>query len=372
MAAPYYEEPQIDREMLRAWGEDGAYCFGSFSERVKGSNVLPPFVAAQEQKCKQSDGEACLDRAHAHLGGCGGAEKNRERALELFLRACELGQPDGCTAYVESTPPRRWGIFSNSKRKSAATRAVDLVQKSCLAGDAERCAMLERWHRGGRYGLSPGRTDGAERTLAAACLQGRESACRLLATRETSLGNRDAVVAIHALHCGAGSWGCAGLSSVRERAAADGDATAAKQILRITDALEKNGRCADSGVAEAGAPARNAPALRTDQERRCVDGDAASCDAVSARGFGHDISARQLLEAACHAGREDSCKGLVAYSLRIDDRVTAIGTGALHCGPESERWGCDALTRVSEPSAGGAALPDHARARLHHLVCALR
>jgi hypothetical protein len=370
MAAPYYEEPRIDREMLRAWGEDGAYCSASFSERVKGSNALPPFVAAQEQKCQQNDGEACLDRGRAHLGGCGGAEKNRDRAMELFLRACELGQPDGCTTYVESTPRRRWGIFSDSKRERAATRAVDLVQKSCLAGDVERCALLERWHRGGRYGLSPGRTDGAERTLAAACLQGRESACRLLATRETSLGNRDAVVAIDALRCGAGGWGCAGLTTLRERAAAEGDATAAKQILRIADALERNGRCAESASPKLGAPASNAPARLTDQERRCVDGDAASCDAVSARGFGHDMSARQLLQAACHAGREDSCKGLVDYSLRIDDRVTAIGTGALHCG-QSERWGCDALTRINGSPTDGAALPDHARARLDHLVCAL-
>jgi len=373
MAAPYYEEPQIDREMLRPWGEDGAYCFGSFSERVKGSNALAPFVAAQDEKCKQNDGAACLDRAEAHLGGCGGAEKNRARAMELFLRACELGQPDGCTTYVESTPPRRWGIFSNSKRDSAATRAADLVQKACLAGDVERCALLDRWHRGGRYGLSPGRTDGAERTLAAACLQGREPACRLLATREASLGNRDAVVAIHALHCGGGGggWGCAGLTSLGARATADGDATGAKQILRVADALERNGRCADNASPERAAPARNAPAPVTDQDRRCIDGDAPSCDAVSARGFGHDMSARQLLQAACHAGREESCQGLAAYSLRIDDRVTAIGTGALHCGQASERWGCDALTRVSGLSTGGAALPDHARARLNYLFCAL-
>jgi len=373
MAAPYYEEPRIDREMQRTWGEDGAYCFGSFSERGKGSNVLPPFVAAQDQKCKQNDGEACLDLARAHLGGCGGAEMNRERAMELFLRACELSQPDGCTAYVESTPPRRWGLFSDSKRERASTRAAALVQKSCLAGDVERCALLDRWHRGGQYGLAPGRTDGAEKKLAAACLQGKESACRLLATRETSLGNRDAVVAIHALHCGPGSWGCAGLASLRQRAADDGDATAAKQILRVADALERNDRCAENAPPEAAAPARNSPAPLTDQERRCIDGDAASCDAVSARGFGHDMSARQLLQVACHAGREESCKGLVAYSLRIDDRVTAIGTGALHCGQASERWGCDALTHISESSStGGAALPDHARARLHHLVCTLR
>ena len=154
MAAPYYEEPRIDREMLGVWGDNGSYCFMSFSDRVKGPNELPPFLVEQDETCKQNDGGACLERARAHLGGCGGAEENRDRAMELFLRACELGQPDGCTAYVQSTPPKRWGIFSDSKRERAATRAVESV--IVLSRHAWRQGRSGRRVRRSRSGGAPG------------------------------------------------------------------------------------------------------------------------------------------------------------------------------------------------------------------------
>jgi hypothetical protein len=146
-AGPPNEEADFDRQQSMIWGEDGSYCGGEFHDLVDDSNSLPGFLADQEKRCAGGDGSACHIEAKALLGGCGGTSRDSERGMALMLRSCELGQPEACGGYVDSTQPKRWWFFTNRDREKAAAREIQLLQKFCLEGDRKRCRLLERRHR---------------------------------------------------------------------------------------------------------------------------------------------------------------------------------------------------------------------------------
>jgi len=371
-ARPAPPEAVFGRESSQDWGEDGQYCYYAFRDRVKDAASLPAFLALQDEGCQRADGKACIDRGRAHLGGCGGMEKASERGLALFLRACDMGQLDGCTGYVDSTPPKHWGLFANHDRNRASGRAVELAEASCLAGQVEPCSLLNRWHRARKFGLSPGKSDGAERLLAIGCFQGREPACRVLAARELSFGNREAATAVYALHCNPEKWGCQAISTLRERSSAVGDGRATAQLQALENALTRLDPCEESGPTVADAAAPGDEGVLSDQQRRCAAGDAASCEREASGNSGYDRSTLKLLSSACSSGRDDSCRAAFYYSLRIDDPVSAIGVGILHCRPTVDKWACSGLAAIVDPSPDHTALPVNVRGQLRRILCTLQ
>lgn len=48
------------------------------------------------QTCEQGDADVCQSLGHHYLRGKHGVEKDRERAMEFFQKACELGHKGGC------------------------------------------------------------------------------------------------------------------------------------------------------------------------------------------------------------------------------------------------------------------------------------
>jgi hypothetical protein len=128
LAAPPDENALFNQQLRWTWGEDGAFCQMTFGDRVD-PNAFPAFLAEQEKNCAQGDAMACDDEAEARLGGCAGTPRDRDRAMALLRRSCELGRAEACHGYASSLPSKSWWFFANGERRWAEARELELKQK---------------------------------------------------------------------------------------------------------------------------------------------------------------------------------------------------------------------------------------------------
>jgi TPR repeat protein len=125
----------------------------------------PKDVAGCETACGEGKAVACHVAAEAYERGAGVAASS-ERAVELYLRACDGEFPWACYRLGELDPKRFRALYRH---------ALANDEKSCSGDAADACARVGLLYREGR-GVKRN-LDRAERFLKTACKGGEETSC---------------------------------------------------------------------------------------------------------------------------------------------------------------------------------------------------
>lgn len=100
-------------------------CFGSISDAAKNAEKNPH--RSLEQRCMdKKDSYACYQ-----LGFYAIRQQKQKRAMELYRRACELGEMVAC---------RTLGTSLNASGKTKV--ANYFTRKACLLGDIDSCEQI--------------------------------------------------------------------------------------------------------------------------------------------------------------------------------------------------------------------------------------
>lgn len=86
-----------------------------------------------EAGCRANNAEACFYTGAEYAQGLGVPE-NKQRAIEFFLRSCDMGIPDGCNTagFIMS---RGEGNVARNVR-----RGVELMERACIMGHEDGCS----------------------------------------------------------------------------------------------------------------------------------------------------------------------------------------------------------------------------------------
>lgn len=283
----------------------------------------------REQLCTQNHARACYSLAGQVVGGDGVAE-SAKRANELYLKACELGEPDACG----------WAA-SRLKRPELAQRAFDLDRAACESGIIDRCVSSEHTRKAdGVTGAVP--AEAWKRALAALereCSAGDGERCGQLAyAHERGLGglaqNMERVRALREIACTLGdAYWCSAVAAAHEKG--DGvplDAPKALPLRKRACELGDGGSCAE--LARVRADAAASLAL---YRRGCDLGDSTSCYRAQERVSGEgDRPADPVVEAAvwarlCGLGYADGCIGRAEAAAAAKDTAVALRFYARAC-----------------------------------------
>lgn len=101
--------------------------------------MLAAGSAAQAQQsqsepgCRANDAEACFYTGAEYAQGVGVPE-NKQRAVEFFLRACNMGVPDGCNTAGVLVSRGDGNVARN------VIRGVEYMERACAMGHADGCS----------------------------------------------------------------------------------------------------------------------------------------------------------------------------------------------------------------------------------------
>lgn len=158
-------------------GSRGDYhCFGTvLSEKHDGVRRIDVDAHCRLRPilCTQGDADVCVELGEMHDQGNRHdeddiVEPNRERATELFTRACELGRFAMC---VEVGHRHRDGVGTAVDQP----RAASFYARACDGGSADGCYDLGECTAQGR-GVARD-AERAARLFAKACVRGHDEAC---------------------------------------------------------------------------------------------------------------------------------------------------------------------------------------------------
>ena len=121
-----------------------------------------------EAGCRANDAEACFYTGAEYAQGMGVPE-NKQRAVEFFLRACDLGVPDGCNTAGVLVSRGDGNVARN------VIRGVEYMERACAMGHADGCSN----GLGHRISTSSeaGNLNRVLPTARAGCEAGVENAC---------------------------------------------------------------------------------------------------------------------------------------------------------------------------------------------------
>ncbi len=86
-----------------------------------------------EAGCRANDAESCFYAGAEYAQGMGVAE-NKRRAVEFFLRSCDLGVPDGCNTAGVLTTLGQGNVPRN------VVRGVEYMERACAMGHDDGCS----------------------------------------------------------------------------------------------------------------------------------------------------------------------------------------------------------------------------------------
>ncbi|MDD9932103.1 MAG: hypothetical protein OXT09_00790 [Myxococcales bacterium] len=146
-------------------------------DQLRGEGAVGPLTAkceageleACERACGQDDADGCAAYAHVMQ------KTDREQAVQLYFRACELGSANGCTNYGATI---RLG-FDGEVTPGEHECALDLFDRACKVDDIWACGMLGQAFARGE-GVEPN-PKFAESVLVGACDRIGYFACSMLA-----------------------------------------------------------------------------------------------------------------------------------------------------------------------------------------------
>lgn len=326
----------------------------------------------REQLCNQNHARACYSLAGQHVSG-DGVPESAKRANELYLKACELGEPDACG----------WAA-SRLKRPELAQRAFDLDRAACESGVIDRCVSSEHTRKAdGVTGEVP--AEAWKRALAALereCEGGDGERCGQLAyAHERGFGglvqNMERVRALREIACTLGdAYWCSAVAAAHEKG--DGvplDAPKALPLRKRACELGDGESCAELARVKAD-PVASLALYR----RGCDLGDSTSCyraqELVSGEG---DRPADPVVEAAvwarlCGLGYADGCIGRAEAAETAKDLTVALRFYARACMFHDVWRGCaKELSLLNQACrAGDRASCEAAKARTSALPPAKR
>ncbi len=124
-------------------------------------------AAVLRPACDHGRGDNCLELAEL-MSSCR-HEETIEETLDLYIRACALGEPNACMRAGDRAS-------SPAARKSWYRRTLAIYEKECANGDAVACHALSSWLFNGSFGTERDQSRAAE-LAAQSCRMGLVDAC---------------------------------------------------------------------------------------------------------------------------------------------------------------------------------------------------
>ena len=105
--------------------------------------------------CTEENMVGCFNLGIMYMKGIRGADKDEDKALEYFSKACNGGDIDGCLnagKYIEEGKDLKQDLF----------KAVEFYTKACDGGEAYGCMILANLYRYGKRVITPDSKKAAE------------------------------------------------------------------------------------------------------------------------------------------------------------------------------------------------------------------
>jgi TPR repeat protein len=203
-------------------------------------------IALLEDACSRKHAWSCTNVGYMAMIGQPPVAKNEKRAFELYARACELGDNDGCTKQAFAS---EMGIGTTSDLVAARK----LYELGDAAKNLDAIAAMGRFHLDGLGGAVHDESL-ALKKLTATCDQGHAFGCTSLgfmyANARGGLKKDEAkAVDLYRKGCdGGAARGCANLAWMYEHGrGVPADAAKAKSLYAKACAAGETAVCSDAG-----------------------------------------------------------------------------------------------------------------------------
>ncbi|MBD3814310.1 MAG: sel1 repeat family protein, partial [Betaproteobacteria bacterium] len=131
------------------------------------------YAAAQDTKsCEAGDAKACIAAGNALIAK-DNPNPDMPRGKQLFERACNLGNPSGCTLAGQLYLASGLGLVRDTPKGLA------LLNKGCSGGEGYACHLLGSAYDAGSAGLAVDK-EKAISYFSSACTLGKENSCNVV------------------------------------------------------------------------------------------------------------------------------------------------------------------------------------------------